>query len=49
MKKIYLPLVLTLGTAQLFSQTLFTYGDKPVGKEEFLRAYNKNKIPVTDK
>ena len=49
MKKIYLLLVLTLGTAQLFSQTLFTYGDKPVGKEEFLRAYNKNKIPVTDK
>ena len=49
MKKIYLWLVLTLGTASLFSQTLFTYGDKPVGKEEFLRAYNKNKIPVTDK
>ena len=49
MKKTYLLLVLTLGTAQLFSQTLFTYGDKPVGKEEFLRAYNKNKTPVTDK
>ena len=49
MKKTYLLLALTIGTAQLFSQTLFTYGDKPVGKEEFLRAYNKNKTPVADK
>ena len=49
MKKTYLLLALTLGTAQLFSQTLFTYGDKSVGKEEFLRAYNKNKTPVSNK
>lgn len=32
-----------------FSQTLFTYGNSPVSKDEFLRAYNKNKTPVTDK
>src|SRR6059058_165257 len=24
------------------AQTLFTYGGKPVSKEEFLKAYNKN-------
>ncbi len=27
----------------LFSQTLFSYGSEKVSKEEFLRAYNKNK------
>src|SRR6187431_2601203 len=49
MKKIVVLLVVYLGSSQLFSQTLFTYGPYPVGKEEFLRAYNKNKTPVTDK
>jgi peptidyl-prolyl cis-trans isomerase SurA len=49
MRKIYLLLALMLGTAQLFSQTLFTYGPDTVGKDEFLRAYNKNKTAVTDK
>jgi peptidyl-prolyl cis-trans isomerase SurA len=48
MKKTYLLLALTLGATQLFSQTLFTYGDNQVGKDEFLRAYNKNKTPVTE-
>ena len=33
----------------LFAQTLFTYGENVVAKDEFLRAYNKNKTPVTDK
>jgi peptidyl-prolyl cis-trans isomerase SurA len=32
-----------------FSQTLFTFGNTAVDKAEFLRAYNKNKMPVTDK
>ena len=32
-----------------FSQTLFTYGNNAVDKEEFLRAYNKNKTTVADK
>jgi peptidyl-prolyl cis-trans isomerase SurA len=49
MKKIYLLLAFFFGTAQLFSQTLFTYGTDAVGKDEFLRAYNKNKTPVDDK
>lgn len=33
----------------LFAQTLFTYGNTAVTKEEFLRAYNKNKTAVPDK
>ena len=33
----------------VFSQTLFTYGNNAVDKEEFLRAYNKNKTAVVDK
>jgi peptidyl-prolyl cis-trans isomerase SurA len=49
MKKLYLLFVLFLCSAATFSQPLFTYGGKPVDKEEFLRAYNKNKTPVTDK
>lgn len=32
-----------------FSQTVFTYGNKPVSKEEFLRAFNKNPNPVADR
>ncbi len=49
MKKIYFLLVLFLGIAQAFSQTLFTYGPYSVTKSEFLKAYNKNKTPVADK
>src|SRR5450631_3113577 len=30
-------------------QTLFTYGNHMVNKDEFLRAYNKNKTASTDK
>ena len=48
MKKIVLLFVVCLGATQLFSQTLFTYGPYAVSKDEFLRAYNKNKTPVTD-
>ena len=32
-----------------FSQTLITYGNYVIDKEEFLRAYNKNKPATTDK
>lgn len=32
-----------------FSQTLFTYGSNAVSKEEFLKAYNKNKTETADK
>ncbi len=49
MKKISLLLtVIALGQV-LSAQTLFTYGSMPVTKEEFLRAYNKNKAPEADK
>ena len=49
MKKFYLLTLLAFSSVSLFSQTLFTFGNQAVGKDEFLRAYNKNKTPVTDK
>ncbi len=49
MKKLYLLFLLILTGAVSFSQTLFTYGNKSVDKEEFLRAYNKNNTPVADR
>ncbi len=49
MKKFYLAALLSFVSVSLFSQTLFTFGNQAVGKDEFLRAYNKNKTPVTDK
>ena len=49
MKKFFLLFVFAVLTTGVFSQTLFTYGNTAVDKAEFLRAYNKNKTPVTDK
>jgi len=49
MKKILLLLTFACFSGAVFSQTLFTYGNTPVDKAEFLRAYNKNKTPVTNK
>ena len=49
MKKIYLFFISLLCSTLLNAQTLFTYGTNTVSKDEFLRAYNKNKTPVTDK
>ena len=49
MKKIFLFLVITCVSSSIFSQVLFTYGNDRVTKDEFLRAYNKNKTVVTDK
>ena len=49
MKKIYLFFVLYFITSGVFSQTLFTYGNKAVDKAEFIRAYNKNITPEADK
>ena len=49
MKKFFLFLVMTCASTIIFSQTLFTYGNNPVSKDEFLRAYNKNKTTVNDK
>ena len=49
MKKLFLLFILTCLTTCIYSQTLFTYGNNAVSKEEFLRAYNKNKTAVSDK
>lgn len=49
MKKIYLLLVFAFAVSNSFSQILFTYGNAAVDKDEFIRAYNKNKTPVADK
>ena len=49
MKKFFLILIFSCSSLVIFSQTLFTYGGAPVTKDEFLRAYNKNKTTVTDK
>lgn len=49
MKKFLLLFIFASFTGAAFSQTLFTYGNTPVDKAEFIRAYNKNKTPVTDK
>ena len=49
MKKIYFVCTVMLCSAAVYSQTLFTFGTQSVSKDEFLKAYNKNKTPVTDK
>jgi peptidyl-prolyl cis-trans isomerase SurA len=49
MKKFFLLFLLSSTAASTFSQTLFTYGRDAVSKDEFLRAYNKNKTPDQDK
>ena len=49
MKQFFIaPFFLLMGCSA-FSQTLFTYGTNVTTKEEFLRAYNKNKPATTDK
>ncbi len=49
MKQFLLLLITGLSVTTGFSQALFTYGSNEVNKEEFLRAYNKNKTEVIDK
>ena len=49
MKKFLLLFSFANFTTGVFSQTLFTYGNTAVDKNEFIRAYNKNKTPVSDK
>jgi peptidyl-prolyl cis-trans isomerase SurA len=48
MKKIFLLFFVTFCVSGLYAQTLFTYGNNAVSKDEFLRAYNKNKTTVND-
>lgn len=49
MKKTLLISALVFNFSALFSQTLFTYGGIAVDKQEFLRAYNKNKSASDNK
>ena len=49
MKKCYLLLALAVGSIDAWAQPFITYGNNVVTKQEFLKAYNKNKTPVTDK
>ncbi len=49
MKKLFLFGALSLFLSHAYCQTLFTYGKNAVLKEEFLRAYNKNKTAAVDK
>jgi peptidyl-prolyl cis-trans isomerase SurA len=49
MKRILLLCILAGNFSLLQAQTLFTYGNNAVTKDEFLRAYNKNKSATTDK
>lgn len=49
LKLLFMSATLFFTAGNCISQTLFTYGKYPVSKDEFLRAYNKNNTPVTDK
>ena len=49
MKKFYVMFAVTLGAYGATAQTLITYGTGTISKNEFWRAYNKNKQVVTDK
>jgi peptidyl-prolyl cis-trans isomerase SurA len=49
MKKIYLLAFFCAASTAMFAQTLFTYGNTAVSKDEFLRAYNKNKVATDNK
>jgi peptidyl-prolyl cis-trans isomerase SurA len=49
MRKLLFTLFFGVIAHGLFAQTLFTYGNHSVSKQEFLRAYNKNKPTTTDK
>ncbi len=49
MKQLFIFCALCASGSAGFSQVLFTYGNSPVSKDEFLRAYNKNKPAVTNK
>ena len=49
MKKLFLLIAFFSVTFFSYSQTLFTYGNNTVSKDEFLKAYNKNKNTVSSK
>ena len=45
MKQFLLSLAIVMAAYSVTGQTLFTYGTNTVSKDEFLKAYNKNKTP----
>ncbi len=47
-KRILLLFAVALNFSAVYTQTLFTYGNTPVDKDEFLRAYNKNNSGAGD-
>ena len=49
MKKLFLLVVFFSIVSSVCCQTLFTYGNNAVSKNEFLRAYNKNKTTEANK
>jgi peptidyl-prolyl cis-trans isomerase SurA len=49
MKKPFFVVIFFLFASATYSQTLFTFGNNSVSKDEFLRAYNKNKTVTTNK
>ncbi len=49
MKKIFIVSLVACCYKTAFTQTLISYGNSSTTKEEFLRAYNKNKPVTTDK
>jgi peptidyl-prolyl cis-trans isomerase SurA len=49
MKKYYLILALAAMNSAANAQTFITYGNNSISKQEFLKAYNKNKTQVDDK
>jgi peptidyl-prolyl cis-trans isomerase SurA len=49
MKKFFVFIALAIQCMAASSQVLITYGGNAITKDEFLKAYNKNKTPVTDK
>lgn len=49
MKKYYLILALAAMNIAANAQTFITYGNNSISKQEFLKAYNKNKTQVDDK
>ena len=49
MKKIYWLIALGFCNAGVYAQTLVHYGNSSISKEDFLKAYNKNKTATDDK
>ncbi len=49
MKKIYLLFAILGCSIFVHAQTIFSYGNNEVKKDEFIRAYNKNNTVVSDK